>query len=104
MRDPQGKSVFLHKRANEWLDISYAFYLVQYPVMVWVTYTFIGGGRYGLWGWIGFALLCFAISVVLAGLIYTFIDKPIMKTGRGPSLRRNLKGCGHAQRSIVTSA
>lgn len=92
MRDLQGKSVFLHKRANEWLgDISYAFYLVQYPVMVWVTYTFIGGGRYGLWGWIGFALLCFAISVVLAGLIYTFIDKPIMKNWARPKPKKKSK-------------
>jgi len=106
MRDLQGKSVFLHKRANEWLgDISYAFYLVQYPVMVWVTYTFIGGGRYGLWGWIGFALLCFAISVVLAGLIYTFIDKPIMKNWARPKpKKKSKKAGGHAQRSIVTSA
>lgn len=58
--------------------------MVQYPVMVWVTRTFIGGKSYGWAGWLGFSVLAFVVSVVVSGLIYTYVDKPIMKNWARP--------------------
>lgn len=63
-----------------WLgNISFAFYLIQFPVMVIVTRLFIGGHQYYFWGWFGWALVAFVVSVIAAWLIYTYIDEPIMK-------------------------
>ena len=71
-----------------WLgNVSFAFYMVQYPVMVWVTHTFIGGKSYGWAGWLGFSALAFVVSVVVSGLIYTYVDKPIMKNWARPKVR-----------------
>ena len=84
-RDVEGKTVFLGSKANVWLgNVSFAFYMVQYPVMVWVTRTFIGGKSYGWAGWLGFSVLAFVVSVVVSGLIYTYVDKPIMKNWARP--------------------
>ncbi|WP_084535374.1 acyltransferase family protein [Nocardia yamanashiensis] len=69
-----------------WLgNISYAFYLIQYPVMVIITRTLIGGKRFGFAGWAGFAALSLLASVAAAALIYHLVDAPIMKrcAGRG---------------------
>ena len=60
-------------------DISFAFYLIQFPVMVIVTRFFIGGHQYYFWGWLGWSALVFAVSLVAAWLIYTYIDAPIMR-------------------------
>ncbi|MDY2978646.1 MAG: acyltransferase [Lawsonella sp.] len=84
-RDVEGKTVFLGSKANVWLgNVSFAFYMVQYPVMVWVTRTFIGGKSYGWAGWLGFSVLAFVVSVVVSGLVYTYVDKPIMKNWARP--------------------
>ncbi|MDO5712466.1 MAG: acyltransferase [Micrococcales bacterium] len=68
-------------------DISFAFYLIQFPVMVIVTRLFIGGNQYYFRGWLGWTVLTFVISVVAAWLIYTFIDDPIMKRAARPKKR-----------------
>lgn len=60
-------------------DISFAFYLIQFPVMVIVTRLFIGGHQYYFWGWLGWAALVFVISIVAAWVIYTYVDAPIMR-------------------------
>ncbi|MGW4365576.1 acyltransferase family protein [Nocardia takedensis] len=63
-----------------WLgNISFAFYLVQYPVMMLITKLFIGGGRYGILGWAWFTLLSLVVSLALAAAIYHWVDDPIMK-------------------------
>ena len=64
--------------------MSFAFYMVQYPVMVWVTRTFIGGKSYGWAGWLGFSVLAFVVSLIVSGLVYTYVDKPIMKNWARP--------------------
>ncbi|MCZ9328074.1 acyltransferase family protein [Nocardia farcinica] len=63
-----------------WLGkISYAFYLIQFPVMVLVTRLFIGGGQFGFLGWLGWALLCLLLSVLAAALIFHLVDEPLMR-------------------------
>lgn len=84
-RDLEGKSTFLNSKTNVWLgNVSFAFYMVQYPVMVWVTRTFIGGKSYGWAGWLGFSVLAFVVSLIVSGLVYTYVDKPIMKNWARP--------------------
>ena len=52
--------------------------------MVWVTRTFIGGKSYGWAGWLGFSVLAFVVSLIVSGLVYTYVDKPIMKNWARP--------------------
>lgn len=63
-----------------WLgNISFAFYLIQFPVMTLVTRYLIGGKEFGLLGWAGFALLCLLISTALGAILYQWVDVPIMR-------------------------
>ncbi|MET8427048.1 acyltransferase [Nocardia sp. NPDC004860] len=63
-----------------WLgNVSFAFYLIQFPVMVVVTRYLIGGREFGILGWAGFSLLCLVASTALAALLYHWVDLPIMR-------------------------
>ncbi|GAB2507800.1 acyltransferase family protein [Nocardia heshunensis] len=63
-----------------WLgNVSFAFYLIQFPVMVVVTRYLIGGREFGILGWAGFSLLCMAVSIALAAVLYHWVDLPIMR-------------------------
>ncbi|MEU0503092.1 acyltransferase [Nocardia sp. NPDC005998] len=64
-------------------NISYAFYLIQFPVMVLITRWFIGGRQFGFLGWLGFAALCLIVSTVAAAVIYHWIDDPLMRRFAG---------------------
>ena len=64
-----------------WLgNISFAFYLVQFPVMVAAQRWFISGKQHGFLGWSGWTLLILVISVLLADLVFRFVDDPLMNT------------------------
>ena len=66
-----------------WLgDVSYAFYLIQYPVMVIIIKYVMYGRAGGLWLWLEAVALAFVLSLVAAALIYHFVDKPITSRGR----------------------
>ncbi len=78
VRDMTGVRGVNSGRIMIWLgEISYAFYLIQYPVMVAVTKYCLHGRRYGLLGWLSWSLVCLVLSVALAAVIYHCIDKPI---------------------------
>ncbi len=63
-----------------WLgNVSYAFYLIQYPVMVIITRLVIGGRQFGFAGWLGCALFCFALSLMASSAIYHWVDQPLMR-------------------------
>ncbi|MFQ6331935.1 acyltransferase family protein [Nocardia sp. CWNU-33] len=80
VRDMRGISGFTASRPIVWLgNVSYAFYLIQFPVMVLVSRLVIGGRRFGLLGWLGCTALCFVLSLVAAAAIYQWVDLPIMR-------------------------
>ncbi|MET7770610.1 acyltransferase [Nocardia sp. NPDC005366] len=69
-----------------WLgNISYAFYLIQFPVMVLVTRFLIGGRHFGILGWTGFALLVLILATAAAAALYHWVDVPVMNRFAGRS-------------------
>ncbi|MCU1641747.1 MAG: Acyltransferase MdmB, partial [Nocardia sp.] len=80
VRDLHGiRSLNSHPRMV-WLgNVSFAFYLIQFPVMVVITRYLIGGKEFGILGWAGFTLLCLVVSVAVAALVYHLVDVPIMR-------------------------
>ncbi|MBY8855603.1 acyltransferase [Nocardia sp. CA2R105] len=88
VRDQRGPSARTPSRPMVWLgEISYAFYLIQFPIMVLVTRFLIGGHRFGLWGWLGCAGLCLLGSIVAAAAIYQLVDLPLMRRFARPRTR-----------------
>ncbi|GAB2509108.1 acyltransferase family protein [Nocardia heshunensis] len=63
--------------------ISYAFYLIQFPVMVLVTRFLIGGRQFGPLGWLGFATLSLVVSTAFAALLFHRLDEPLMRRFAG---------------------
>ncbi|MEV6278824.1 acyltransferase [Nocardia sp. NPDC051832] len=83
-RDLAGKRGHTATPRMVWLgNISYAFYLIQYPVMVIVTRMFIGGKQFGVAGWLGWAGLSLVVSVLAAAAIYHWVDDPLMRRFSG---------------------
>ncbi|WP_330253618.1 acyltransferase [Nocardia sp. NBC_00565] len=64
-------------------NISFAFYLIQFPVMVLITRLFIGGRQFGLLGWLGFAGLSLVVATAAAAAIYRWVDEPLMRRFSG---------------------
>lgn len=63
-----------------WLgNVSYAFYLIQFPVMVLITRNLVGGKQFGIIGWAGFAILSLIVSTTTAAVLYHWVDLPIMR-------------------------
>ncbi|GGK57689.1 acyltransferase family protein [Nocardia camponoti] len=72
-----------------WLgNVSFAFYLIQFPVMVVITRYLIGGHRFGILGWAGFALLSLAVALAIAAGMYRWVDLPIMNRFARPRKRQ----------------
>ncbi|MGW5570108.1 acyltransferase family protein [Nocardia thailandica] len=79
-RDLAGIRGLNASRPLVWLgEISYAFYLIQFPVMVAVTRLCVGGHRYAFAGWLGWAAVCLVLSVLAADLVFRCVDRPIMR-------------------------
>lgn len=77
-RDAAGKRGLNATKRMVWFgDISYAFYLIQYPIMVIIVRFLAAGHRGGFWAWLGYAALALVASTIAAGLIYQYVDKPI---------------------------
>ncbi|WP_051407057.1 acyltransferase [Nocardia sp. CNY236] len=67
-----------------WLgNISFAFYLIQFPVMVLITRLFIGGRQFGPLGWLGFAAMSLIVATAAAAVIYHWVDDPLMRRFSG---------------------
>ncbi|WP_225731394.1 MULTISPECIES: acyltransferase [unclassified Nocardia] len=64
-------------------NVSYAFYLVQFPVMVLITRIFIGGKQFGFLGWFGWAVLSLIVSVLAGAAVYYWVDDPLMRRFAG---------------------
>ena len=89
VRDIEGVSRFIASPCSVLLgNISFAFYMVQFPVMVFVQRYFVAGGEYGFFGWLLAAVGSFVLSVALAWVLFTFVDDPLMRaTARKPARR-----------------
>ena len=83
IRDVQQRRGIITTSPMVWLgDVSYAFYLIQYPAMVIIVKYVMQGRSGGLGLWLLAVVEAFILSLVAAALIYHFVDKPI--TGRKP--------------------
>ncbi|MGV9409462.1 acyltransferase family protein [Nocardia sp. NPDC003693] len=72
-----------------WLgNVSFAFYLIQFPVMVVITRYLIGGKQFGILGWAGFSLLSLVVATAIAAALYHWVDLPIMKNFARPGARK----------------
>ncbi|GAC57676.1 putative acyltransferase [Gordonia hirsuta DSM 44140 = NBRC 16056] len=95
-RDVAGRRGLNSTRRMVWFgDISYAFYLIQYPVMVIVVRYLASGRAGGFWAWLGYAAVALILSTIAAALIYQYVDKPITgrkKTGRNKKVGRHANG------------
>lgn len=79
VKDLEGRTGWNGAPAMIWLgNISFAFYLVQFPVMAILNRWFIAGHQYGAPGWAAWATVAGIVSVFLAWLIYKYVDEPIM--------------------------
>ncbi|MFD3703481.1 acyltransferase family protein [Nocardia sp. NPDC058658] len=79
-RDLAGITGLNNTRPLIWLgDISFAFYMIQFPVMVILTRLFIGGRQYSLGGWALWTVVSLAVSILAAAAIYHGVDQPIMR-------------------------
>lgn len=67
-----------------WLgNISFAFYLIQFPVMVLVTRFLLVGGAYGGVGWLGWSALSLVLSMIAGAALYRWVDAPLMRRFAG---------------------
>lgn len=91
-RDLSGIRGVNSSRIMLWLgDISFAFYMIQFPVMVIVTRLFIGGHQFSFVGWLGWTLVSLTVSIAAADAIYRWVDSPLMThfSGRRSQERRS---------------
>ena len=83
-RDIAGKTGWIGSETSVLLgNISFAFYIVQFPVMVAVQRYILAGHELGFGVWAGAAALCFVVSVALSWVVYTFVDAPLMRAVSG---------------------
>ncbi|MFI6165474.1 acyltransferase family protein [Nocardia sp. NPDC051052] len=100
-RDIAGISGLNATRPMVWLgNISYAFYMIQFPVMVIITRLFVGGHRFSFGGWLLWALISLAASVLAAAAIYQWVDQPIMKRFAGKRIRDRVDHSPFSLRTI----
>jgi peptidoglycan/LPS O-acetylase OafA/YrhL len=79
VRDINGRRGFLNSRLGLWLgSISFAFYMVGYPIQILLQRTIIAGRSWGLGGYVLITVLTLAVQLPLAAALYHWVDKPIL--------------------------
>ncbi|WP_431972358.1 acyltransferase family protein [Nocardia sp. bgisy134] len=100
-RDLAGVSGLNASRPLVWLgDISFAFYMIQFPVMVLIARLFIGGHRYSIGGWAMWTGVSFLASILAAAAIFHGVDKPLMNRVAKRSPRDDRRTAPPAQSPI----
>ncbi|WP_067462720.1 acyltransferase family protein [Nocardia amamiensis] len=80
VRDLRGIKGIYSSRLGVWLgDVSFAFYMVGYPVQLFLQRHLIAGHSWGLHGYLFITALTFVIQLPLAAALYHLVDKPIMR-------------------------
>ncbi|WP_083913422.1 acyltransferase family protein [Nocardia concava] len=79
VRDLRGIKGIYSSRLGVWLgDVSFAFYMVGYPVQLFLQRHLIAGHSWGFHGYLFITALTFVIQLPLAAALYHLVDKPIM--------------------------
>jgi peptidoglycan/LPS O-acetylase OafA/YrhL len=93
--DNAGQRTFLSSRLMVWLgNISFAFYMWHFLVLVYGHYWLGAGTHWGTWTAIGVMFVLFAVSLVLSWASFTFFERPIMKWFATSRRRRDLAAAG----------
>jgi mycarose O-acyltransferase len=78
--DIDGQRTFLGSRPMVWLgNISFAFYMWHFLVLVYGHHWLGTGTRWGTWTAVAVMFLLFAIVVVVSAASYTFFERPVMR-------------------------
>lgn len=79
VQDAAGRPSFLSGRVWVWLgEISYALYLLHYPVLM-PARKVLGDRTLGSWTGLGLAVVLFAVTVVLSALLHHLVELPLMR-------------------------
>ncbi|MFC0865919.1 acyltransferase family protein [Sphaerimonospora cavernae] len=103
--DVRGRRTFLHHRSMRWLgEVSFAFYLVQWPVLIY-GHRLLGEQRtHSTPAALGIMIAMFVISMVLAWSLYTFVERPLVKRWSVSRRRRGKKSTEPAADGTVQQA
>ena len=79
VQDEAGRPSLVSNRVWVWLgEVSFAFYLLHFPVLSTAKYL-LHGRTLGTWTGIGLMVALFALTTVLAALQHMFVERPMMK-------------------------
>lgn len=77
--DDEGRFTLLRNRTATWLgEISFAFYLVQFVVLVYGR-TLLGQRQFGVWAGFGLIALEGIISLLLAWAMFALVERPLTR-------------------------
>ncbi|MEU1779084.1 acyltransferase [Streptomyces abikoensis] len=86
--DIDGKKTWLRGRTLHWLgEVSFAFYLVHWPVLTYGRRLLGEQRHYSLPAGIALVALCCALSLLLAWLLYEGVEAPAMRRWASPRRR-----------------
>jgi peptidoglycan/LPS O-acetylase OafA/YrhL len=77
--DITGRGSVFGRRWFVWLgEISFAFYLVHWPVLHFLHLA-LGGGAWSAPAAVAFVIAALALTLLLSALLYTFVERPVMR-------------------------
>ncbi|MEF2526351.1 acyltransferase family protein [Streptomyces sp. CS62] len=84
MADAEGRFTLFRNRAMVWLgDISFAFYLVHYTVMV-ALWKLLGSKAYSVPEAVALAVLFIAAGILASWALYALVERPITRRWSNP--------------------
>lgn len=84
MADNEGRFTFCRNRVMVWLgDISFAFYLVHYTVMV-AVWKLLGSKSYSPLEAVGLMALCMGVAILASWAMFALIERPITQRWSNP--------------------
>ncbi|MFF3647387.1 acyltransferase family protein [Streptomyces sp. NPDC002181] len=82
--DDEGRFTLFRNRAMVWLgDISFAFYLVHYTVMV-AVWKLLGSHAYSNPAAVGLMVLAMGVAILASWALYTLVERPITRRWSNP--------------------
>ncbi|WP_370422144.1 acyltransferase family protein [Streptomyces sp. QH1-20] len=102
--DIAGRKNFLASRPMQWLgDISFAFFLVHWPVVMFFIKVFGETRTYSVSEFIGVAALDLTVSLVLAWLLTIGVERPLVRLLSGGRDRKKADALPETSDSSVSS-